>query len=320
MKTDALFYELFKFYPKSLFELLSLNMDGDYVFESITVKTTEKRFDGFLKRTDGQGPNVFIEIQGYDDPGFYWRLFREICTWYEQSDNNAPFVAIALFIDENHIPKQCSFVEITFPNQFLQFNLSDCLKAIEDKAGVLTVLKPLVLKKKSQLPELVPQWKSEIDSLNLPENKATLLEELLEYSILQRFPKLTLKEVQQMLQLTPLEKSVAVQQLIRINVTKSKKEAKEDGINEGLKKGIKKGKVEGIKKGIKKGKTEGKKEGKKEGIKEGKEKGIKQGELIGEIRTLQRILKYPQSIQSELAEKSLKELRAMLQKLKADLG
>jgi len=103
-----------------------------------------------------------------------------------------------------------------------------------------------------------------------------------------------------MLQLTPLEKSVAVQQLIRINVTKSKKEAKEEGINEGLKKGT----VEGLKKG--------KKEGKKEGI--------KQGELIGEIRTLQRILKYPQSIQSELAEKPLKELRAMLQKLKTDLG
>jgi flagellar biosynthesis/type III secretory pathway protein FliH len=107
-----------------------------------------------------------------------------------------------------------------------------------------------------------------------------------------------------MLQLTPLEKSVAVQQLIRINVTKSKKEAKEEGINEGIKKGLKKGTVEGLKKG--------KKEGKKEGI--------KQGELIGEIRTLQRILKYPQSIQSELAEKPLKELRAMLQKLKADLG
>ena len=98
--------------------------------------------------------------------------------------------------------KQCPYIEIIFPSQLLQFNLSDCLKAIEDKAGVLTVLKPLVLKKKSQLPELVPQWKSEIDSLNLPENKATFL-----------------------------------------------------------------------------------------------------GELIGEIRTLQRILKYPQSIQSELAEK-----------------
>ena len=50
---------------------------------------------------------------------------------------------------------------------------------LQDKSGVLTVLKPLVLKKKSQLSEFVPQWKSEIDSLKLPENKATLLEELL---------------------------------------------------------------------------------------------------------------------------------------------
>ena len=111
MKTDALFFELFKFSPKSLFELLSLNMEGDYVFESITVKTTEKRMDGFLKRIDGLGPNVFIEIQGYDDPNIYWRLFREICTWYEQSDNYVPFLAIALFIDERHRPKDCPFVQ-----------------------------------------------------------------------------------------------------------------------------------------------------------------------------------------------------------------
>ena len=166
MKTDALFYELFKFDPRSLFDLICLEMEGDYIFESITVKTTEKRFDGFLKRADGQGPNVFLEIQGYDDPGIYWRLFREICTWYGQGDSDAPFTAIALFIDENHAPKRCPFIHIAFPDRFLQFNLSDCLNAIENRACVLTVLKPLVLKNKSQLTELVPRWKSEIESIN----------------------------------------------------------------------------------------------------------------------------------------------------------
>jgi len=40
MKTDSLFYELFKAYPASLFELAGLEVDGQYVFESITVKTT----------------------------------------------------------------------------------------------------------------------------------------------------------------------------------------------------------------------------------------------------------------------------------------
>ena len=40
MKTDSLFYELFKAHPASLFELAGLETDGQYVFESITVKTT----------------------------------------------------------------------------------------------------------------------------------------------------------------------------------------------------------------------------------------------------------------------------------------
>ncbi|MCP4348975.1 MAG: DUF2887 domain-containing protein [Desulfobacterales bacterium] len=43
MKTDALFYELFQFDPRSLFELMGIDVDGEYIFESITVKTTEKK-------------------------------------------------------------------------------------------------------------------------------------------------------------------------------------------------------------------------------------------------------------------------------------
>ena len=52
MKTDSLFYELFKLHPASLFELAGLEAEGRYVFESITVKSTEKRMDGFFRRTD----------------------------------------------------------------------------------------------------------------------------------------------------------------------------------------------------------------------------------------------------------------------------
>lgn len=86
MKTDAFFYELFKIEPESLFELVKLDIEGGYAFESITTKTTEKRFDGFFKRTDGDGPDIFLEIQGYDDPKIYWRLFREICTDDDKAD------------------------------------------------------------------------------------------------------------------------------------------------------------------------------------------------------------------------------------------
>ncbi|HAO20070.1 MAG TPA: hypothetical protein DCQ37_06000, partial [Desulfobacteraceae bacterium] len=84
MKTDTLFYELFKLHPASLFELAGLKADGRYAFESITVKTTEKRMDGFFRRTDGKGA-IFLEVQGYDDSMIYWRFIREIATQHEQT-------------------------------------------------------------------------------------------------------------------------------------------------------------------------------------------------------------------------------------------
>ena len=46
MKTDALFHELFRFDPQSLFYLVNLQIDGQYAFESISIKTVEKRLDG----------------------------------------------------------------------------------------------------------------------------------------------------------------------------------------------------------------------------------------------------------------------------------
>jgi hypothetical protein len=49
-QTDALFYKLFR--------LVLLRPKGKYAFESITVKTTEKRFDGFLKRTVLRDPAI----------------------------------------------------------------------------------------------------------------------------------------------------------------------------------------------------------------------------------------------------------------------
>jgi predicted transposase YdaD len=115
MKTDSLFYELFKLHPKSLSELAGLETEGEYVFESITVKSTEKRMDGFFRRKDSRGADIFLEVQGYDDRLIYWRLFREISTRYEQTGSEQPFVAIILFIDEKYDPKNCPVKKIHAP-------------------------------------------------------------------------------------------------------------------------------------------------------------------------------------------------------------
>lgn len=45
-----------------------------------------------------------------------------------------------------------------------------------------------------------------------------------------------------------------------------------------------------------------------------------EGELIGSIRTLQRVLKRSMSSKEELAQKSLKELKTVLHQLEAELN
>ena len=82
-----------------------------------------------------------------------------------------------------------------------------------------------------------------------------------------------------MIQLTPLDKTVAGQELIQM------------GINEGILKGLEKGRIEG--------RTE--------------------GELIGKIHLAQRLLKRRITPKKKLLEKSPEELRAVLKKLETEL-
>ena len=230
MKTDALFYKLFRISPRSLFRLVGMRMKGQYIFESITVKTTEKRFDGFLKCVSGDGPNIFLEIQGYKDDTIYWRAFREICMWYEDSGSRKPFILIVLFLNEDHDPDN-RMLSPRPPSRLITKNLADCLEKIGDRAGVLTVLRPLMLsdsrKDRDRLPELAPRWEAAIRSLGLPEHETEELTELLLYAIVQRFRKLTLEEVRKMVQLTPLDKTVAVQELMQIAREETEKRTQE---------------------------------------------------------------------------------------------
>jgi len=307
MKTDPLFYELFRIQPASLFELAGLEAEGEYVFESISVKSTEKRLDGFFRRTDGDVPDIFLEVQGYDDPNIYWRLFQEIFTYYAQADRKTPFTAVILFTDKKYDPEDCPVSAFLPPNRLIIRYLPDCLKSLKHRASPLTVLKPLILEKKKKLPESVPKWKAEIDSLKLSESTEKLLIELLENAIINRFPKITVKEIQNMLHYTPIEKTVVGKELIQI------------GMNEGILKGLEKGRIEGIEKGRIEGVKKGVRKGIEKGVKKGRIEGIEKGKLIGKIHLAQRLLKRRITSEKKLLSKDTDELKAMLKQLEAEL-
>jgi len=278
MKTDELFYELFKIDPRSLFRLVQLDLEGEYAFESITVKATEKRFDGFCRRVDAPGPNVFLEIQGYFDPLIYWRLFREICLYHEQTPTIAPFIAIVLFLDDKYDPKHPPF-SCTPPHRLIRANLPECFAAVSENPGALAVLQPLVVDDVHEMAQQAKHWKITLQTLPMSARMKETLLELLEYLILQRFPKMTRKEIDMMLQLTPLEKTMAGQEVFLM----------------------------------------GKQEGLFEGQEIGREQGIRHGEMIGEIRLAQRLLNKEVSSREMLSSRPLAELEILFKKLDAEL-
>lgn len=81
MKTDKLFYELFRIQPNLILRLLpELPRDaGSYGFQAPVLKESEYRLDGFLEPQDGsQGlPLVILEAQMYSDPDFLLKLYAQ---------------------------------------------------------------------------------------------------------------------------------------------------------------------------------------------------------------------------------------------------
>ena len=81
MKTDTLFYRLFKRSPKLALDLLGLPYSGDsYQFGSEEIKQTAFRIDGLFTpvTNNPELPIIFAEVQYQPDAEFYGRLFSEI--------------------------------------------------------------------------------------------------------------------------------------------------------------------------------------------------------------------------------------------------
>lgn len=89
MKTDTLFYRLFKNAPELLLELAELNTaePQSYRFCSEEIKQTAFRLDGILTpvEKDSELPLIFVEVQFQPDKHFYSRFFCEIFFYLHQN-------------------------------------------------------------------------------------------------------------------------------------------------------------------------------------------------------------------------------------------
>jgi predicted transposase/invertase (TIGR01784 family) len=91
LKTDTIYYQLFKRFPSLIFTLLEHQPEQarDYRFESIEVKETSYRIDGVFLPPEGASPRIvyFAEVQFQSDESLYFRFSSESSVFLHRNQN-----------------------------------------------------------------------------------------------------------------------------------------------------------------------------------------------------------------------------------------
>lgn len=220
MKTDALFYELFQTAPQTFFELLQITPLCPYRFESITVKTAEKRIDGVLEPTAEQEPIYFLEVQAFPDPVIYWRAMREIATYFEQrpAQRDRTWQAVVLWLNKEDDPGLGTLKPLGYKPamRIKSVDLLELLKQLDEHSLVLNVLRPLLAENERDVREHVVEWVETIRQApgldpQAEERLIVILSQLIE----QKFKTLSYKELAAMLRLTPLHETASFQEALK---------------------------------------------------------------------------------------------------------
>lgn len=101
MKTDSIFYRIFKDFPSIFFELINNPPEtaDAYTFSSVEIKQTSFRIDGiFLPVQEKKEiPIYFVEVQFQTDTEIYSRLFSEINLYLRQNKSRNSWRGIVIF-------------------------------------------------------------------------------------------------------------------------------------------------------------------------------------------------------------------------------
>jgi len=211
MKTDPLFYELFQVRPQIFFELAQITPPCPYRFESITVKTTEKRIDGILEPTVAGHPIYFVEVQASPDEQMYWRTSREISVYFEQRPKlqGTDWYAYVIWlnkVDDKGFQKTHIKDNENVP-RILSVYLIDILKMLPQNSLALNVLRPLIVDTEQEVRQNITTWVEQIHQANLsPEAEQRLLMVMTQF-IEEKFKTLSYKELAKMLNLTPFDQT-----------------------------------------------------------------------------------------------------------------
>lgn len=214
MKTDSIFYRLFKELPSIFFELIgdSPQIADDYQFSSVEIKQTAFRIDGvFLPVQGEENPIYFVEVQFQTDEEIYLRLFSEVSLYLRQNKPRNPWRAIVIYpsrstdtADINHYSEffQSGRVNIIYLDELgetssLPVGIATIKLIIEDENTAIVVARDLIARTQQQIN-------------NQPQQRQLL--ELIETILVYKFPRMNRKEIEKMFGLSDLKQTRVYQE------------------------------------------------------------------------------------------------------------
>jgi predicted transposase/invertase (TIGR01784 family) len=215
VKTDAIFYEIFKEIPNIFFELIgqsNINSNA-YEFTAPELKQTSLRLDGvFLTRQEfSNQPLYFVETQFYKDEEFYDRLFTGIFLYFSQyRPPNADWFAVVIYDRRSN--------EATLPPRYRalvephlrRFYLNETEETTEETLGVKIVR--LVVASQQKTGELAKQLVSQArEELTDPLIQQKVIE-FIETIVVYKFPNMSREEIEAMLNISLLRETRVYQE------------------------------------------------------------------------------------------------------------
>jgi predicted transposase/invertase (TIGR01784 family) len=211
MTADPLFYKIFKELPELFFELIgeSPRSKSIYEYSAPEIKQQGYRLDGLLVTRPGYSfaPIYFIEAQAYKDTNFYDTFFGKIMMYLTQyKPPNEEWYAIVIYDKRSTERSFPPYLKI-FKPVLRCFYLDELGKQTNQSLSVgimrLVVEKRAKNKTGQFARQLMSKATSEITSAALQEKVLQFIQTV----VIDKFPSLTVEELEVMLDLESLRNS-----------------------------------------------------------------------------------------------------------------
>jgi predicted transposase/invertase (TIGR01784 family) len=218
LKTDSIFFQIFKTDPGILFELLGQSPDlaQSYEFRSVEIKQVAFRIDGvFLPKPDSNDQTVwFVEVQFQHDPEFYLRFFGEIFLYLKLHPETFDYKAVVIYPNRNIEPhNQYLFRANLNSGQVHRIYLDDLSGVPTESIGV--GMMQLILADSVDAVTQAQSLLSKTRTKDRTDSKIAAIIELIETIVVYKFPQLSREEIERMLGLSELRETKVYQEALQ---------------------------------------------------------------------------------------------------------